>query len=75
MKVKCGICGREEVGRVHNLLKEWAIIFLYEGIRVRRCKECKPLLWDRKDNFKIFETEMDEELKNKKEKLKIIQSL
>lgn len=76
MKVKCGNCGKEEVGRIHNLRKEWAIFFTpHDQIRAERCSKCKPLLWDRKDNFEIFKTEMNDEIWEKIKKLKIINSL
>ena len=74
MKVKC-ICGKEETGRVHNLQKRWVICFISNDVRVERCEECKPLLWDRRENFKIFETDIDREIDEKMTRLKIINKL
>ena len=74
MKVKCP-CGKEETGRVHNLQKKWIICFVEKDVRIERCENCKPLLWDRRENFKIFKTDIDKEIEEKINKLRIVNNL
>ncbi len=74
MLVKC-ICGKEEIGRIHNLNKRWAILFVQKGIRIERCEKCKPLFWTLRQRFKIFNIDINKEIKEKINKLNIINQL
>lgn len=76
MRVKCRHCGKEDIGRKHKLIdRGWLILFLKDGIKIERCNFCKPILWNRRKKFKIFITDLNEEITDKKNKVKIIKAL
>lgn len=77
MKIKCGKCGKEDQGAYYRLLQRgWAIVFYKKKIRIDRCKNCKPILFDRWRNFKKFYSQdIAEEIKDKEIKMELMKSL
>ena len=77
MKIKCGLCRKEETGRYQKLFKKgWLIIFITNSQRVERCKDCKPLLWNRRKNFQEFYAEdIKKEIRKIKDKMIVIHNL
>lgn len=78
MQVKCENCGKEDIGRYKKLIKEgWKIFFLFEGVKVVRCKYCKPRIKDKiKKIFdKNYKPEMYYGIEKMINKLKILKGL
>ena len=78
MKIKCGTCGLEDIGRYKKLIKRgWKIFFLFDKAKVIRCKNCKPKM---KDKIKMildknYKPEMYYGIKNLINKLKLLKGL
>ncbi len=78
MKVKCENCNKEDIGRYKKLVKRgWKIFFLFEGVKVIRCKNCKPKM---KDKIKMifdknYKPEMYYGIKDMIGKLKLLKGL
>jgi len=67
MLVKCGfeLCNKTERGRYWKLKKEgWLIIFIRGHSRVERCPFHKPELWEKRKNFKEFDSELMKSIKD-----------
>ena len=75
MKVKCKVCKTEDCGRIWKLIKnDWLIIIINRYI-YSICKDCKPLFWDERDKFEIFNTFVEDDIKGILKKQNIINSL
>ena len=77
MKIKCELCNKTDIGRLGKLLNRgWLIVFVGEfNTKVVRCDACKPILWDKKDNFEEFNTEINDAIWKKIQKIRILKSL
>lgn len=78
MKVKCVNCGKEDVGRYKNLIKKgWQIFFLFDGVKVVRCKKCKSNLKDKiKTKFnENYKSEMYYDIQKMINKMKLLKGL
>ena len=78
MQIKCENCGEEDVARYKNLIeKGWQIFFLFAGVKVIRCKKCKPNLKDKiKTKFnKDYKSEMYYDIQKMINKMKILKGL
>jgi len=78
MRIKCNKCGIEDIGRYKKLVeKGWKIFFLFDGLKVVRCKKCKPNLKDKIKGMyrKDYKPEMYYEIKEAINKLKLLKGL
>ncbi len=78
MKIQCGNCDLEEVGRYKKLVeKGWKVFFLFDKQKVIRCKVCKPTRLD-KTKMKFVEgyhSEMYYGIREQITKMKILKGL
>ena len=78
MKIECGNCNKEDIGRYHKLIKKgWKIFFLFDGAKVIRCEKCKPKM---KDKIKMifdknYKPEMYYGIRDMIGKLKLLKGL
>lgn len=78
MKVKCSGCNVEDRGQYKKLVKRgWKIFFLREGIKIIRCKKCKPNYKDKikKTLDKNYKSEMYHEIGGILNKFKVLKGL
>jgi hypothetical protein len=78
MKVKCSSCELEDIGRYNKLIKKgWKIFFLFDGVKVIRCKKCKPNAIDKiKKVFnKNYKSGMYQDVEKMMNKLKLLKQL
>ena len=78
MKNKCNKCGIEEVGRYKKLIKKgWRIFFLFDGIKVMRCKKCSPTFKDKMKKVfnKNHKSDMYYDVENMINKMKLLKGL
>ncbi len=65
MRVKCGSCQIEDIGRFNKLVdRKWRIFFLGNSIKIARCGKCRPI-------FPAFYYEIGEKIN----RIKIINKL
>ena len=78
MKIICGNCHKESIGRYEKLIKKgWKIFFLFDGVKVIRCKNCKPKIKDKIKRIfnKNYKPEMYYGIENMITKLKLLKGL
>lgn len=78
MKIECEKCGIKDIGRYKKLVERgWKIFFLFDGLKVVRCKKCKPT-WKDKVKMKFskdYKPEMYYDIKVAINKLKLLKGL
>jgi len=78
MRVKCVKCELEDIGRYKKLVQRgWKIFFLEDGVKVVRCKKCKPNFKDKIKKIlnKDYKPEMYYDIKEAKDRLKMLKNL